>query len=181
MSRPPRTCFIRSNPAEVNRINKRSSPVDVKKNKRSRVCHRKILNSSNYSSEMMPISVYHPGAADIKIQPKSPEFLLDMRYFCNFSLFLARHPSAFTSMRGTDTAGRGALESPPEAGARTMLFDRLFQFRESHTWVETKTVPDRIPEIKKMILYIYTYIFSKDVSRKFDVCRVNTCLCKLRC
>ena len=32
--------------------------------------------------------VNHPGAADIKIQQKSPEFLLDMRYFCNFSLVL---------------------------------------------------------------------------------------------
>ena len=37
------TCFIRS------------SPADVKQNKRSRVCHRKIQNISNYHVEMMPI------------------------------------------------------------------------------------------------------------------------------
>ena len=80
---------------------------------------------------MMPTFVNHPGAADIKIQPKSPEFLLDMRYFCNFSLVsLGTRPR---SRRCTDTAGRGALEPPPQAGARTKLFDREFQFRESHT------------------------------------------------
>ena len=30
--------------------------------------------------------VNHSGVADIKMQPKFPKFLLDMRYFCNFSL-----------------------------------------------------------------------------------------------
>ena len=30
--------------------------------------------------------VKNPSAADLKIQPKSPKFFLDMRYFCNFSL-----------------------------------------------------------------------------------------------
>ena len=46
---------------------------------------------------------------------------------------LAQRLSAFTSMCGTDSAGRGALEPPPKDGARTKLFDREFQFRESHT------------------------------------------------
>ena len=51
---------------------------------------------------------------------------------------LAQRLSAFTSRCGTDTAGRGAFEPPPEDGARTKLFDREFQFRESHTEAETK-------------------------------------------
>ena len=46
---------------------------------------------------------------------------------------LAQRLSTFTSMCGTDTAGRGGLEPPPEDGARTKLFDREFQLRESHT------------------------------------------------
>ena len=50
-------------------------------------------------------------------------------------------------MCGTDTAGRGALEPPPEAGARTKLFDREFQFRELHT-------SDRIPEKKNNVTCI---------------------------
>ena len=29
--------------------------------------------------------VNHPGAEDIKIHPKSPNFLIEMRFFCNFS------------------------------------------------------------------------------------------------
>ena len=36
------------------KTNKRSSPADVKQNKRSRVCHRKIQNIRNYRLEMMP-------------------------------------------------------------------------------------------------------------------------------
>ena len=51
---------------------------------------------------------------------------------------LAQRLSASTSRCGTDTAGRGALEPPPEDGARTKLFDREFEFRESHTEAETK-------------------------------------------
>ena len=52
---------------------------------------------------------------------------------------LAQRLSALTSKCGTDTAGRGALEPPPDDGARTNLFDREFQFREPHTEAETKT------------------------------------------
>ena len=52
--------------------------------------------------------------------------------------YLAQRLSAFTSRCGTDTAGRGALEPPPEDGAQTKLFDRECQFRESHTEAETK-------------------------------------------
>ena len=53
--------------------------------------------------------------------------------FLQLLAFLAQHPSAFTSRCRTDKAGRGALEPPPEDGARMKRFDREFQFRESHT------------------------------------------------
>ena len=61
---------------------------------------------------------------------------------------------------GTDTAGRGALEPLPEDGARTKLFDRESQFRESHTEAQTKKTPDRIPEKKnnRIFFYIFMYI-----------------------
>ena len=61
--------------------------------------------------------VNHPGAADIKntinisgIPPRHAVFLQHLA--C-----LARHPSTFKEMCGSDTAGQGALEPPPEAGA----------------------------------------------------------------
>ena len=61
---------------------------------------------------------------------------------------LVRHLSAFTSMCGTNTAerGAGAFEPPPEAGARTKLFDREFQSRELHTKAETQENSYLIPE-----------------------------------
>ena len=53
--------------------------------------------------------VNHPGAADTKIQPKSPKILLDMRYFCNFSLVsLGIRPRSRRCAEGTHTAGREA-------------------------------------------------------------------------
>ena len=73
----------------------------------------------------MPIFVNHPGAADIKIQPKYPEFLLDMRYFCNFSLVSL----------GIRSRSRRCAERTRQA--------------------ETKKAPDRIPETKNDIIYMY--------------------------
>ena len=46
------------------------------------------------------------------------------------------------------------MEPPPEDGARTKLFDREFQFRESHTEAETKKTPDRIPPEKWSYIYL---------------------------
>ena len=65
-----------------------------------------------------------------------------------------------------NTAGRGAFEPPPEDGARTKLFDREFQFRESHTWTETnKTLLTESPK-KKMILY---HIYPLKIMYSFHV------------
>ena len=57
-----------------------------------------------------------------KIQPRSPEFSSRHAVFLQLLACLGRHPSAFTSICGTDMAGRGALEPPPEGGARTKLY-----------------------------------------------------------
>ena len=83
-----------------------------------------------------------------------------MRYFLQLLVCLTRHPSAFTSRCGTDTAGRGTFETPPEAGARTKLFNREFQFRESHTEAETKKKLLTESPKKRMIVDIdNTYLF----------------------
>ena len=71
---------------------------------------------------------------------------------------LVQRLSAFTSRCRTDKGGRGALEPPPEDGARTKRFDRKFQFRESHTEAETKKTPDRIKRKKNGRIYIYIFI-----------------------
>ena len=70
-------------------------------------------------------------------------------------MLVARHPFAFKSRCGTDTAGRGAFEPHPEDGARTKLFDREFQFRESHTEAESIKTPDRIRKKNNDHISIY--------------------------
>ena len=57
---------------------------------------------------------------------------------------LVQRLSAFTSRCTTDMAGRGALEPPPENGARTKRSDLEIPVRESRTEAETKKTPDRI-------------------------------------
>ena len=64
--------------------------------------------------KMMPIlSVIcrHEDTSEIsEIPPRNAVFL-------QLLVCMARHPYAFTSMCGTDTAGRGALGPPPEVKA----------------------------------------------------------------
>ena len=91
--------------------NTRSSPADVKQNKRSRKHHRKVQKFSNY----LPFGNYanfgnYPDAEDVEIQPKSQDYLLKKKYFRKFSLVSLSIRSR--SRRGA--LGRGALEPPPE-------------------------------------------------------------------
>ena len=82
--------------------------------------------------------VNHPDAADIKIQPKSPKFLLDMRYFCNFSLVsLGIHPHSRRCAERT-RQGEGRWSRPPKAALERNDSTEKFQFRESHAKAETK-------------------------------------------
>ena len=68
------------------------------------------LPFGNYSN-----FVNHPGAADIEIHPKSPEFHLDMRYFCNLSLVsLGIRPRSRRCAERT-RQGEGRSSRPPQA------------------------------------------------------------------
>ena len=87
----------------------------------------------------MPISEIIQTLADVKIQPKYQEFLLDMRYFCNF-FRLSRSASARVRVEVRDGYGRarGVRAAPRKRRSNEAIFDREFQFRESHTEAETK-------------------------------------------
>ena len=78
--------------------------------------------------------------------------------FCAIISCLTQPTYPIPARCGTDTAGQGVFEPPPEDGARTKLCDREFQFRESHTEAEAEKTLDRIPEKKKDHIHIYIYV-----------------------
>ena len=101
--------------------------------------------------------VNHPGVADIEMQPKFPKFLLDMRYFCNFLLVsLGIRPRTRQYMRNGHGRARGVGAAPRRRRWNEAIFDREFQFRESHTSAETRKNPGQIPDTKEGF-YIYLY------------------------
>ena len=99
--------------------------------------------------------VNHPGAAEVKIQPKSPEFLLDMRCFCNFSLVsLGIRPR---SRRGAERTrqGEGRLSGPPKpALERSYLTENCSStnriLKPRHKKLLTESLNKKDP------IYIYT-------------------------
>ena len=67
-------------------------------------------------------------------------------------------------------AWRGALEPPPEDSARTKLFDREIQFRDSHTEAETKTNSWPNPRKKEWsYIYIYFCVYCQGKHNMFSI------------
>ena len=90
--------------------------------------------------------VNHSGVAAIKIQ----------QFFQNSSSTLARlarHPCAFTSMCGTDTAGRGALEPSPEGDARTKPYSTENSSSANRILRPRQKTPDQSPWHQGMTRY----------------------------
>ena len=122
------------------------------------ICHRKIENISNYRLEMMPIYfVNHPGAADTKIQPKSLKFLLDMRYFCNFSLVsLGIRPRSRRCAERT-RQGEGRRSRPPKPALERSDLTENSSSANRILRPRRKKSPDRIPETKE---WFYLYVWA---------------------
>ena len=81
---------------------------------------------------------------------------------------LVQRPSSFTSTYKTDMAERGALESPPEDGARTNGFNREIPARESHTEAETEKAPDRIRKKEWPNVYYKKWKYTPAVRSKIS-------------
>ena len=164
---PPLEDFHVFHSQTSSKTNKRSSPANIKQNKRSRVCHRKIQNSSNYRLEMMRCFVNHPGAADIKIQQKSPEFLRDMRYFCNFSLVsIGIRPRSCRCAERT-RQGEGRRSRPPKPALEQSYLTEIFSSANRIPTPRPKKTPGRIPETRNDFIYTYMVIFFLDSVRSF--------------
>ena len=106
------------------KTNAQSLQTSIKIKKRSRVYLRKIQNFSNYRLEMMPILKIITLCRRCKPQDTTEASILPPQNttFLQLLAGLAQRLSAFTSRCKTDKAGRGALEPPPEDGARTKRF-----------------------------------------------------------
>ena len=79
---------------------------------------------------------------------------------------LAQRLSAFTSRRGTDMAGRGALELSLKDGARTNYLTENSSSASRILRPRRKKSPDRIPEKKSDHISIYEF-FSTSLMHRF--------------
>ena len=125
-------------------------------------------NSKHYNSNKLPFGnyanfVHHPCAADIKIQPKSPEFLLDMRYFCNFSLVsLGLRPRSRRCAERT-RQGEGRWSRPPKPALERSYLTENSSSANRVLRPRRKKTPDRIPERKNDLIY-RLYVLTRNSS-----------------
>ena len=137
------------------KTNKRSSPADIKQNKAREYTTAKFKTlATTYRLEMMPILETIQTLLTSRYNQSLKITSSKQNIFLELLACLAQHPSAFTSRCGTDTAGRGALEPPPEDGARTKLFDRQFQFREFRILRPARKKLQTESPKKRLIIYI---------------------------
>ena len=107
------------------------------------------------------LCIYMPRSRNSSPRSKNSSGVYRPKYKkCALLACVAQPTYPIPARSGTDTAGRGAFEPPPEDGARTKLFHREFQFRESHTEAETEKTPDRISRKKNDHIYIYIYFLT---------------------
>ena len=102
--------------------------------------------------------VNHPGVAVIKIQPKSPKFLLDMRYFCNFSLVSRGVRPRSRRCAERTRQGEGRWSRPPKAALeRSYIRPRIPVPRIAYFGRDEKKTPDQIPDTNERF-YIDLYL-----------------------
>ena len=101
--------------------------------------------------------VNHPGVADIKIHRKSPKFLLDMRYFCNFSLVSLGIRLRSRRCAERTRQGEGRWSRPPKAALeRSYIRPRIPVPRFAYVLRPRQKTPDQIPDTKERF-YIFFY------------------------
>ena len=108
------------------KTNAQALQTSIKQNKRSRVHHRKIQHLSNNRLGMMPIWEIITLCRRCRRQDTTEASRLPHQNTTCLQLLacFAQRLSAITPRCRTDKARRGALEPPPEDGARTKRSDR---------------------------------------------------------
>ena len=103
----------------------------------------------------MPTFVNNPGGADTKIQPKSPELLLDMRYFCNFSLVTLGIRLRSRRCAERTRQGEGRSSRPPKPALKRSYLTENSSSANRILRPRRKQTPDRIPETKNDYIYMH--------------------------
>ena len=101
--------------------------------------------------------VKHPGVADIKIQQNLRNSSSTCGIFATSRLSRSATVLVHVDVRNGHGRARGFGAAPRRRRSNEAMFDREFQFRESHTSAETKKTPDQIPDTKEGF-YIDLYI-----------------------
>ena len=98
--------------------------------------------------------VNHPGVAAINIQPRFPTFLLDMRYFCNFSLVsLGTRPRSRRCAERTKQ-GEGRWSRPPKTALeRSYVRPRIPVPRIAYFGRDKKLLTKYLTPKKDFIVY----------------------------
>ena len=136
--------------------------------------HMPPQNSKPYD---LPFGYYanfvnHPGVADIKIEPKSPRFLVaTCGIFATSRFSRSASVRVHVDVRNGHGRAMGVGAAPRRRRLNEAIFDREFQFRESHTSADTKKTPNQIPDTKKNdFIYMYSSnpraIFQTEVQRE---------------
>ena len=100
--------------------------------------------------------VNHVGVADIKMQPKFPKFLLDMRYFCNFSLVsLGIRPRSRRRAERTRKGEGRWSRRPKVALERSYIRPRIPVPRIAYFGRDKKLLTKYLTPKKGFYLYIY--------------------------
>ena len=101
--------------------------------------------------------VNRPGAADIKIQSKSPKFLLDMRHFCNFSLVsIGIRPRSRRYAERT-RQGEGRWSRPPKAALERSYSTENSSSANRILGPRRKKLLIKSKKPKNDFIYIYMY------------------------
>ena len=99
----------------------------------------------------------HPGAADIKMQSRSPKFLLDMRYFCNFLLVsLGIRPRSRQCVERT-RQGEGRWSRPLKRRSNEAIRPRIPVPRIAYLGRDKEKLLTKSLKPKNDFIYVYIY------------------------
>ena len=123
--------------------------------------------------------VNHPGVADIKIQPKSPKFLLDMRYFATSRLSRSASVRVHVDVRSGHGRARGVRAAPRRRRSNEDIRPRIPVPRIAYLGRDKKKLLTKSPTPKNdsiYSVYISTFLWESlflSIKPRFEPSKSN--------